>query len=144
MKVAEEATVAVPPAELYDLYADLSRWPDVLDDIEAVEVHYQDGYHQEFSMVVTRPGGRETVRGVRYCRNRELEMCQFDTPPALTRMTGRWTFSGPPEGPTQLRAERTFTMREPDADAEAFATQLGRYLRENLRAFGQAACDAHR
>ncbi len=144
MNVVEQVTVDVPPGELYELYCDLGRWPQVLDDVVSVEVPYTDGYQQEFSMMVRRPAGDETVRGVRYLRGRELEMCQFSTPPALSRMSGRWTFDGPTEGPTTLRAERTFTLRDPDGDAHRFAGHLREFLRENLRAFGEAALDAHR
>lgn len=144
MNVVEEITVDVPPGLLYDLYCDLGRWPQVLADVVSVEVPYADGYQQEFSMTVSRPAGRETVRGVRYCRGRELEMCQFTTPPALSRMSGRWTFDGPSAGPTTLRAERSFALRDPDGDAERFASHLREFLRENLRAFGEAALDAHR
>lgn len=149
--VVEEIVVDAPVQVIYDLYADLDAWPTVLPDVIGVEVRYNDGYNQEFSMTVDRPGGPETVRGIRYCRSpRELEMCQFDTPPMLSRMSGRWTFEGPEQGPTTVRAERRFAMRDPGADAEAFAGHLRGFLRENLRLFGAAATtsaaatDAHR
>jgi hypothetical protein len=144
MNVVEEVKVDVPPGELYALYCDLERWPEVLEDVQSVDVLYADGYQQEFTMTVTRPGGPETVRGVRYCRGRELELCQFTTPPTLSRMRGRWTFDGPAEGPTTLRAEREFVLRDPDADGERFAEVLRAFLRHNLDAFGKAALDAHR
>jgi hypothetical protein len=144
MNIIEKITIDVPPRDLYQLYCDLERWPQVLDDVVSVQLHYADGYHQEFSMTVRRPSGEETVRGVRYCRGRELEMCQFTTPPLLSRMSGRWTFDGPPKGPTTLSAERSFALRDPDGDAEHFAAQLRAFLRANLRAFGKAALDAHR
>lgn len=144
MNVVETITVDVPPGALYELYRDLERWPQVLDDIVSVDLHYDDGYHQEFSMTVRRPAGEETVRGVRYCRGGELEMCQFTTPPMLSRMSGRWTFDGPPDGPTTLIAERSFALRDPDGDVGSFAVHLRTYLRQNLSAFSAAVLDAHR
>ncbi|WP_432946251.1 SRPBCC family protein [Kribbella sp. CA-253562] len=144
MNVVEELTVDVPPGELYALYCDLERWPEVLDDVQSVEVLYADGYQQEFTMTVSRPGGPETVRGVRYCRGRALELCQFTTPPALSRMRGVWTFDGPPQGPTTVRAEREFVLRDPDADEDRFAGVLRGFLRHNLESFGEAARHAHR
>ena len=143
--VEETIVVDVPVQVIYDLYADLDAWPRVLPDVVAVEARYFDGYNQEFSMTVSRPGGPETVRGIRYCRPpRELEMCQFDTPPMLSRMSGRWTFEGPENGPTTVRAQRRFVMRDPAADPAAFAVNLRGFLRDNLRLFAAAATDAHR
>lgn len=145
MKVVEELTVDAPPSVVYGLYADITAWPNVLDDVVSAEELYFDGYNQEFSMTVERPGGEETVRGIRYCRpTHELEMCQFTTPPMLSKMSGRWTFSGPDQGPTTIVAERQFAMKDPNADAEAFAVNLHGFLKLNLEKFGQAAVDASR
>lgn len=157
MKVVEELTVDAPPKVVYGLYADITAWPKVLDDVVSAEEVYFDGYNQEFTMTVERPGGEETVRGIRYCRptaldgsapeslrTAELEMCQFTTPPMLSKMSGKWTFSGPEQGPTTVVAERHFAMKDPNADEEAFAVNLRGFLKLNLEKFGQAAVDASR
>lgn len=142
MRIVEEMLVEAPAARVYGVYADLSRWPEVLPDVLRVEVHYEDGYNQEFSMTVERPAGEETVRGVRYCRPaHELELVQTTPPPGLSRMVGVWTFT--PEGDrTRVTASREFALldAEPgDGREEAFAAKLRGFLRANLELFGKAA-----
>ena len=68
-QIASSSVVIERPVEdVYDAFADLSRWPSILPDTVGVEVLCHEGYNQEFTMTVARPAGLETVRGVRYCR----------------------------------------------------------------------------
>src|SRR3954449_7351086 len=109
-EITETVVVRRPVEEVYDAFADLTRWPEILPDTVGVEVLYFDGYNQEFTMTVARPAGPETVRGVRYCRPPfELELVQTVPPPAFTRMRGRWRFR--PDGDaTVVVAARSFEL----------------------------------
>lgn len=143
MGISEQTVVDAPVDTVYGVYADLDRWLEVLPDVVGVEVHYMDGYNQEFSMTVERPGGLETVRGVRYCRPPyELELVQTTPPPGLSRMTGLWTFTEE-GGRTTVTASREFALLGragggQDAEA-AFAGKLRGFLRANLELFRKAA-----
>lgn len=143
VQVTETVVIARPVDEVYQAFADLARWPVVLPDVVGVEVGYDDGYNQEFTMTVERPAGNETVRGFRYRRApRELELCQTTPPPGLSRMVGRWTFTEDGAG-TTVTAGRGFTLAGGDEAtaaerSEAFAVSLGGYLRTNLRLFKEA------
>lgn len=139
MQITESIVVEAPRQTIFDLYRDLTIWPHVLADVAAVEVLYDDGYNQEFTMTVARSGGPETVRGIRYCRSpHELEMCQFTTPPMLKRMSGRWTFEEIDEHRTRLNAERSFETLAQDGE-DAFAETLRGHLQANLKSFSREA-----
>ncbi|MDQ8705991.1 SRPBCC family protein [Streptomyces sp. LHD-70] len=142
MRISETMTVGAPIETVYGVYADLDGWCDVLPDVVGVDVHYMDGYNQEFSMTVERPGGNETVRGVRYCRAPyELELVQTTPPPGLSRMTGLWTFTER-DGRTTVTAARDFRLLDENTPAgaeEAFAEKLHGFLKINLDLFRKAA-----
>jgi hypothetical protein len=113
-----------------------------------VDVTYFDGYNQEFSMTVERPGGEETVRGFRFCRAPyELELVQTTPPPMMAHMTGMWRFAETVDGGTEVTATRRFALKPPEAGGpgatdEEFAVKLGAILRTNLSLFKEAVEDA--
>jgi polyketide cyclase/dehydrase/lipid transport protein len=141
MIISETVRVAAEPPVVYGAFADLDRWVRILPDVLDVEVFYFDGYNQEFSMTVERPGGPETVRGVRYHRPfRELELVQTTPPPGLSRMCGTWRFSDD-GGSTVVTATREFTLagdRHAALGEEGFASVLRTALRTNLALFRKA------
>jgi len=144
MQIVESIHVNATPEETYAPFADLTRWPEILPDTVEVDVLYFDGYNQEFTMTVERPGGLETVRGIRYCRAPfELELVQTTPPPGFTRMAGSWTFTAE-DGGTRVAADRRFE-RSSDRDGvtpspapEQVAAKLGEILRGNLGLFREA------
>lgn len=144
MQIAETITIDAPIERAYDAFADLDRWPTILPDTVAVDVTYFDGYNQEFSMTVERPGGLETVRGVRYCRGpHQLELVQTTPPPAMSRMSGVWNFVPTADGGTAVTATRRFNLHTPQQGGpplseQQFAVKLGAILRTNLELFKQA------
>ena len=144
MQISETITVEAPIERTYAAFADLDRWPEILPDTVGVDVMYFDGYNQEFTMTVERPGGLETVRGFRYCRAPlELEMIQTTPPPIMTRLSGVWTFAELPQGGTEVRVTRRFGLKSPEqggpaATEEQFAITLGTILRTNLELFKEA------
>jgi ribosome-associated toxin RatA of RatAB toxin-antitoxin module len=131
--------IEAPVEEVYDAFADLTRWPEILPDTVSVSVSYFDGYNQEFSMTVERPGGLETIRGVRYCRAPyELELVQMVPPPGFARMGGRWRFA-PCDGGTRVEATRLFEVQGRDGlPADEVAVHLARILAHNLKLFREA------
>ncbi|GHC88103.1 SRPBCC family protein [Streptomyces flavofungini] len=141
MIVSESVTVDAPVQAVYQAFADLDRWPQILPDVVAVNVIYFDGYHQEFTMTVDRPAGPETVKGVRYCRPpAELELFQSTTPPGLARMNGRWAFEET-GGRTTVVASRDFALADgnPLGVTEAeFGNRLRGFLSTNLELFRKA------
>jgi uncharacterized membrane protein len=144
MEISETITIDAPIERTYWAFADLDRWPEILPDTLAVEVTYFDGYNQEFSMTVKRPGGDETVRGFRYCRPPlELELFQTSPPPAMERMSGVWSFTELPEGGTEVKATRRFSLKSPEQGGpavteEQFAATLRTILRTNIELFKEA------
>jgi hypothetical protein len=148
VEISETITVDAPIERTYDAFADLSRWPVILPDTLGVDVTYFDGYNQEFSMTVERPGGEETVRGFRFCRAPyELELVQTTPPPMMAHMTGMWRFAETVDGGTEVTATRRFALKPPEAGGpgatdEEFAVKLGAILRTNLSLFKEAVEDA--
>jgi aromatase len=144
MRVSEVITIDAPIERAYEAFADLDRWPEILPDTVAVDVTYFDGYNQEFSMTVERPGGLETVRGFRYCRAPyEVELVQTTPPPAMTRMSGVWSFAETADGATEVTATRSLALKDPDQGGPAvgeaeFAGHLGSIVRTNLELFKAA------
>lgn len=144
MEISETITIDAPVERAYAAFANLERWPQILPDTVGVDVTYFDGYNQEFSMTVERPGGLETVRGFRYCRApHELELVQTTPPPVMTRMSGRWRFDEVDGGATLVTATRSFALKArqdggPAVGEEQFAVDLGRILQTNLGLFKAA------
>lgn len=141
VNITETVTVKTPVAKVYEAFADLRRWKEILPDVVEVDVLYFDGYHQEFTMTVERHGGTETVRGIRYCRpHAELEMVQTTPPPGLSRMCGKWAFHEV-DGTTTVTATRAFRLAANEAgsaDQHQFGEQLAATLRTNLSLFKDA------
>jgi hypothetical protein len=130
-----ERIFGADPERVYAAYWDLGVWPMVLPEIVEVHVHYDDGIHQAFAMVVDKGDGRETVRGARIgVIHRRLELCQFEPPPGFRVMQGEWRFEPGPAGGTRVLAERTFALADPAREGEA-ATMLEGLLAKNLAAF---------
>jgi hypothetical protein len=137
--ITERASFNRPVEEVYDAFADLSRWPAILPDTLDVDVLYFDGYNQEFAMTVDRPAGPETVRGVRYCRPPyELELVQTIPPPGFARMCGRWQFGSTDAGSVVIATREFRLAADAAVGEEAVTEKLSQILRTNLELFRQA------
>jgi aromatase len=116
---------------VYHVFADLHAWEAILPDVECVDILYDDGFHQEYTMVVQRSGRREAIRGARFCRPcSRIDVFQPKPPPGVSRLTGVWLFASCVEG-TRVTAERELDVLPPSLPAEiAQRTQgaLGRNL----------------
>lgn len=133
--VSESTLINRTIDNVYKAFADLEGWKSVLPDVLDVRVLYDDGAHQEFLMTVERPGGPETVRGVRFCKEPyKIAMFQPTPPPGFRRMVGVWTFAEDDARRTRVTATRWFDLA-PGRDEAHVAGKLRGYLRTNLELF---------
>ena len=88
------------PDAVYALLADVSAWPERLPHCKALEIAYDDGHYQEFSMQVETPRGVETFRSIRRCSAESLTITYFQPePPAVLRTHhGSWHVKSAPGG----------------------------------------------
>ncbi|MBO3459176.1 hypothetical protein G7B40_027780 [Aetokthonos hydrillicola Thurmond2011] len=85
-----------PTDVVYQAMVDMENWPKLLPHIKAVNVLYNDGRYQEFTMTVDSEteAGDLTVRSVRLCDrlNLQIDLFQADPPPFLKHHAGGWKF----------------------------------------------------
>jgi aromatase len=134
--IVESVAIERDVQAVYRAFADITYWKRVLPDVLGVELLYDDGHHQEFTMTVSRPNGPETVRGIRFCEeDRRIELVQPKPPPSFRRMVGVWTFE-PRGNVTQVKAERWFELKDASVGPlEGFQERIATYLRTNLAHF---------
>ncbi len=145
MKIKQSIMINAPLDRVYNAFYDLNTWQSILPDVSQVDVIYDDGLHQEFTMAVTRPNGEEMIRGIRFCKlNRSLDLFQPIPPPNVERMWGVWRFEQI-SGSTQVNVEREFTLHTDKFDFDdlnraqlQFAGMLEHYLQTNLNYFKEA------
>ena len=81
---------------VYQAMVDMENWPKLLPHIKAVNVLYNDGRYQEFTMTVDSEteAGDLTVRSVRLCDqlNLQIDLFQAEPPPFLKHHAGGWKF----------------------------------------------------
>lgn len=137
MKIVKELTINSNIEKVYRTFHDFEHWVAALPDVLDVELHYDDGFHQEFSMIVERKGTEETVRGIRFCSpNNTIELFQTSPPPLFKHMTGSWKFTKETRKRTRVTATRHFEMHDKDQLAlEVAKNNLCQYLAKNLLLF---------
>jgi ribosome-associated toxin RatA of RatAB toxin-antitoxin module len=127
-------------ATVYDTFRSLGAWQEILPDVSAVDVLYDDGRHQEFMMTVSKAAGPQTVRGIRFCtRDERIEIFQPQPPPGFSRMCGLWEFEALESGTTRVTATREFDLLpEVGPSYEQARSTLSQALSENLNQFKTA------
>lgn len=89
-------TIECPTEVVYQALVYLEDWTKLLPHVKAVDVLYDDGRYQEFTMTVDSGtiAGDLTVRSVRLCShsNLEIELFQTEPPPFLKHHVGGWKF----------------------------------------------------
>ena len=132
MKIVKQITVNTPIETVYDWYADVRKWKDVMDDVLHVAISYDDGRHQEFDMTVQRGSEQETVHSIRFCYPySSIEIFQTKPPPLFSSMSGKWTFRAENEA-TVVEAMRQFEVQK---DVLFEPAVLEGFLERNLCAF---------
>lgn len=135
MKIVKEIEICAPLSNVYQAYADIRLWKQVLDDVVDVQVMYDDGLHQEFEMTVRRENRHETVRSIRFCFPlKSIEMFQTQPPPYFKKMAGIWSFHSHYREKTMVQAVREF---ESHGNSAIQSATLEKFLERNLSAFKQ-------
>ncbi|NNG38502.1 hypothetical protein HJ588_04330 [Flexivirga sp. ID2601S] len=96
-----------------DLFWDVRAWHEIWSGIDSVEVLYDDGVHQEFTMTVYRGGVTETVRTIRYRHpTGDIEFFTPECPPGMEQHSGYWMFHEVPgqPGTCEVLAGRQYTL----------------------------------
>jgi hypothetical protein len=131
--VRAEADVEAAPGDVYAVYADIDRWPQLFPGVLAAEITYDDGYNQEFTMTVEKDGRLESVRGVRYLRRPdEIEMCHFTPPPGMSTFRCRRTFTGRAGG-ARITELREFSRIAGHTPVPGYASNLQALLEQRMR-----------
>ncbi|MDB9371275.1 SRPBCC family protein [Nodularia spumigena CS-586/05] len=103
-----ETTVTIdrPTEVVYQALVYLENWTKLLPHVKSVNVLYDDGRYQEFTMTVDAGTivGDLTVRSVRLCDrlNLEIELFQAEPPFFLKHHTGGWKFTPLTENQCQV------------------------------------------
>jgi hypothetical protein len=127
---------------VFTAFANLSNWQRLLDGVLNVQTLYNDGYHQEFLMTISRPLGVQTIRGFCFCLpNSRIEIFQVEPPSGFQRVTDILTFEEWKEG-TKVSVERQFQLTTPasntvepnlvDTGYEEAKLELSGYLSKEL------------
>ncbi|MDF7673367.1 hypothetical protein PT277_10400 [Acetobacteraceae bacterium ESL0709] len=143
VKVSTRAFFDASVEDCFKVYWKLENWLIALDDILSVDVSYDDGEHQTFSMTVSRSTGEETVRGVRYgFWAKRLEVCQFTPPPGFCSMFGVWSFTSISNNRTCVNTERIFELIDHSKE-EYTKENMVFLLNRNLSAFRKLVEKGH-
>ncbi|MGA1840878.1 MAG: SRPBCC family protein [bacterium] len=139
MIVKQDIIIHAPIADVYDRFANIHEWKNILPDVLDIDTIYDDGYHQEFKMTVERPTGNETIRAVRYCiKNSLIEIFQPIPPPIFSKMSGIWKFENI-DSKTLVISIRNFQLKKDITfDEKMVASNLNKILFKNLNLFKDA------
>jgi len=139
MNVTKEVLIESSLSKIYQAFYNFKHWIRALSDVLDVKIFYDDGYHQEFSMTVSRPGGEETVKGIRFCEpDKTIELFQTQPPPLFKKMMGTWRFSNDNKGGVIVSASREFEILDDDkqdSHLNDIKKMLSSYLDKNLNLF---------
>lgn len=84
------------PKTVYQALFELENWPKLLPHVQTLNVLYDDGRYQEFTMTVTSETDTGTlkVRSVRLCDriNLQIKFFQPEPPAFLQHHAGGWKF----------------------------------------------------
>lgn len=106
-----------------DLFWDVRAWHEIWSGVDSIDIIYDDGVHQEFTMTVYRGGVKETVRTVRYRRpDGDIEFFTPQCPPGMSQHSGSWTFTDVPGRPDEcdIAAIREYTLRRGDESLDRY------------------------
>ncbi len=132
--IVEAIAIQSSLSNVFKAYADITKWKDILSDVLDVQIVYDDGLHQEFTMIVQRPNGSETVKAIRFCHpNNKIEMFQTTPPPGFKFMQGVWTFRKQ-EKQVLVEAHRLFEFENLPAGVNGEELLRG-FLKKNLNSF---------
>ena len=103
--------IKAPCQDVWRLIWEIKSWACFWDPLHAVEVLYDDGFHQDFTMSVTWQNRESRVRTVRF-RGGDGEIHFFSPEPPLPTAVhhGVWKLTANQDGTTTLAAMRSFDL----------------------------------
>lgn len=83
--------IAADATSVYEFMRDLNKWKEYVPHCKSLDILYDDGVNQIFTMAANQ---FEAFRSVRVCENTELKISYFQIspPPLLSHHTGEWLF----------------------------------------------------
>ncbi|MDQ1047525.1 SRPBCC family protein [Streptomyces sp. V4I2] len=131
--VTTRISVPHPPDAVHALLADVSGWPKFLPHCEGLDLRYDDGRHQEFTLDIRTPAGAETFRSVRHCDEERLSITYFqpEPPELLRRHEGDWQVRAAAGG-SEVVSRHTVVL-DRAACAKAFGTDDLRAQKQRVR-----------
>lgn len=130
--------------EVYSLLGDASGWPWLLPHCRAVDLHYDDGRYQEFTMVVDVRGEEERIRSVRILTDSGIEYFQPSPPPALLEHRGAWELHELADGGVEVVSWHAVQLNPEKwlgSTAHQACRQVAEAINNNSLGTIQAICD---
>lgn len=119
--------------ELIQCFWDIQRWYNIWSPIEKVEVDFDDGMTQIFSMNVWRDGICEEVKTIRKKTSEDVIEFTSPSPPLkLRNHSGSWIFEDTEQG-TIVTATRNFEMDIDQLDGEVTTLEALKTYKYNLQ-----------
>jgi hypothetical protein len=127
---------------VFTAFANGASWQSLLEGIFNVQYLYNDGYHKEFLMTISRPVGTEIIRGFCFCSpNSRIEIFYAEPLSGFQKITDIWHFEELNEE-TRVTVERRFQLTDITSSTteiksitnayEESKLKLSSYLSENL------------
>lgn len=103
---------------VYDVFANVSEWPNILPHCNKINVLYDDTENQEFIMSVTGAQEDVTFRSIRHCDKNAMVITYFQPqPPAFMKAhSGKWLFKSF-QGGTEVISQHSVTLNLSVCDA---------------------------
>lgn len=134
-----------PPTVLYNLVADVSRWPAILDPVIHVRYSGRSGraeWFEVWALVGDKVRSWRTRRGLdpgRGCITFEQE----HTDPPVAEMRGRWRFQPLEGGGSRVELRHWFTVDGGDAEREQTVAAIDQSSTHDLAALCRLATLGH-
>jgi acyl carrier protein len=130
--LVEDIVIAAPRGAVWQGLFDVAAWPRKLPHVVAIDINYDDGRYQEFTMDVDGADGRRiSVRSVRRCAGDRITFFQPKPPVFLRHHCGEWFFRELDDGLTHLTTMHRWTLADGISAAEG--TRIAGLLREHAR-----------
>lgn len=109
-KVHASICICCDYKKLVAFFWDISKWSSFWSPIHDVEVLYDDGKNQEFSMKVDWQNDVHRIRTIRFIEHSKIVFFSPTPPPPTVIHHGTWSFTSNPQQEIEVRAERFFCL----------------------------------
>ncbi len=130
-RLTEDICIEVKADAVYSALFDVATWPGKLPHVKAINLTYDDGFYQEFSMDVDGADGRPiSVRSVRRCAPNQISFFQPTPPQFLKHHCGEWFVQPMSDDVTHVT---TIHRWNPSGDENHTGAENGERIAELLR-----------